>query len=194
MKIWEKKKHKVAHRDWTDDELALLKAGLPVPTRTESQCRCKANSLGITFRSPTSNRWTKDEIAMAKKGEVPPGRTENAMLSYCRQHHIPVPKKAKHHFTDEQEKLILEDIVPEGCTENECRRHAFNKFRRGFRPTYRKVKEGRMVRGRQIVEMRDVAKLSFPEMSRILGVSRQRAHQLYNFYSAEVKREIAADI
>ena len=189
MAIWKKRQHSVAHRLWTPEELDQLRAGGPVPTRSEMQCRCKANSLGITYRTPTSNRWTADEVDMVRNGVVPPGRTESAMIAYCLQHRIPVPKKetVKHYMSEDEERLILSDVVPDGYTVRECRRYASSNFNRGFKPLFKKLKDSRMERGRKIVEMRDTEKMSFPDIAKAFGLSKQRVHQLYNFYVKELE-------
>jgi len=186
MAIWVKKTRSRKNRPWTEDELVKLKSGEPVPTRTEAQCRCKANTLGISFRSPTSNRWTPDEVRQAKCGDVPPGRTENAMLSYCRQHRIPVPKKnAGPQFTPEEERLIMTDIIPEGHTLRECRKYARTQLDRGFSPALKKRQEARLARGMEVVSMRKSGK-TYDEIGIAMGVSKQRAAQLYNLYSSKV--------
>lgn len=185
MAIWVKKRHKVASRAWTDDEIARLRAGEPVTTRTETQCRCKAAVLGIVYRSPTSNRWTDEEIEMARRGECPPGRTESAMITYCRGHRIPVPKKPKADFTEEEERLILDDILPEGRSRHMCRKHAMEKFGHSFRPACKKRDDMRMERGKEIVNMRGSGK-TFLEIGQAFGVTKQRAAQLYNLYSSKM--------
>lgn len=177
MAIWVKKRRLNGNKAWTDDEIRMLRRNEVPDGRTLSQCRGKAYQLGVKFVSPNSNRWTEEQIASARDGQVPEGKTESAMRAYCAQHKIPLRKGGglnEREFTEDEAKMVLDNVVPPGRTVCECRAYSIRTFGRGFRPTRRAAME----RAVGLYNMHNADGLSYTDIARRIGISRQRVQQL----------------
>ena len=177
---------------WTDVEIGMLREGRMPPGRSVNQCRCKAASIGVEFRTPGSNRWTPEEIGMVSSGQIPPGRTIEAAVAYCLQHRLAIPKGARrpdariNDWSPEAVDRVANDVVPPGRTVTACRFMAKTMLGKGFTPDHARRHREMLERGRRYLEAHESGR-TYADIGAEEGISRQRVQQIALAYRRTIK-------
>lgn len=83
-------------KNWSDDEMSMLKKGIIPPGKSWKACMAVASSLKMNFRKLFNDRpWSEQELATLKNGTLPPHRDQNTAYQIARKYGWNVISKLK---------------------------------------------------------------------------------------------------